>query len=70
MIPGLRHVPLGESEICCGAAGTYDLTRLDMSERLRYRKTDHIEASGAEMVATGNLGCILPIAREVKERGV
>jgi glycolate oxidase iron-sulfur subunit len=56
MIPGLRHVPLGESEICCGAAGTYDLTRLDMSERLRCRKTDHIEASGAEMVATGNLG--------------
>jgi glycolate oxidase iron-sulfur subunit len=29
---------------------------------------DHIEATGAEMVVTGNVGCILQIARKVKER--
>ena len=69
MIPGLRLVPLEESEICCGAAGTYNLTQPEMSERLGRRKMDHIEATGAEMVATGNVGCILQIARKVKERG-
>ena len=40
-----------------------------MSERLGRRKMDHIEATGAQVVATGNVGCILQIARKVKERG-
>jgi glycolate oxidase iron-sulfur subunit len=69
MIPGLRLVPLEESEICCGAAGTYNLTQPEMSERLGRRKMDHIQATGAQMVVTGNVGCILQIARKVKERG-
>jgi glycolate oxidase iron-sulfur subunit len=69
LIPGLELVPLDESEICCGAAGTYNLTQPEMSERLGRRKMDHIAATGAEIVVTGNVGCILQIARKVKERG-
>ena len=69
MIPGLEQVALEETEICCGAAGTYNLTQPEMSERLGRRKMDHIEATGADVVATGNVGCILQIARKVKERG-
>ena len=69
MIPGVELVPLEESELCCGAAGTYNLTQPEMSERLGRRKMDHIAATGAEVVATGNVGCILQIARKVKERG-
>ena len=42
MIPGLELVPLEESEICCGAAGTYNLTQPEMSERLGVRKMDNI----------------------------
>ena len=64
MIPGLQLVPLEESEICCGAAGTYNLTQPEMSERLGRRKMDYIEAAGAEMVVTGNVGCILQIAQD------
>src|SRR5262249_2999530 len=69
MIPELELVPLEESEICCGAAGTYNLTQPEMSNRLGARKFDHIEATGAETVVTGNVGCILQIARAAKERG-
>jgi glycolate oxidase iron-sulfur subunit len=69
MIPGLELIPLEESEICCGAAGTYNLTQPEMSDRLGRRKLEHIEATGAEVVATGNVGCILQIARQVRERG-
>ena len=69
LIPGLTLVPLEESELCCGAAGTYNLTQPEMSERLGRRKMDHIAATGADVVATGNVGCILQIARKVKERG-
>jgi glycolate oxidase iron-sulfur subunit len=68
LIPGLELVPLEESEICCGAAGTYNLTQPEMSERLGRRKMDFIVATGATTVATGNVGCILQIARKIKER--
>ncbi len=69
MIPGVTLVPLEESEICCGAAGTYNLTEPEMSERLGLRKMGHIAATGADIVATGNVGCILQIARKIKETG-
>ena len=69
MIPGLELVPLEETELCCGAAGTYNLTQPEMSERLGRRKMDNIQATGAQVVATGNVGCILQIARKVKESG-
>jgi glycolate oxidase iron-sulfur subunit len=68
LIPGLDLVGLEESEICCGAAGTYNLTQPEMSERLGRRKMDHLAATGAAVVATGNVGCILQIARKIKER--
>lgn len=70
MIPGLELVPLEESEICCGAAGTYNLAQPAMSEQLGRRKMDRIEKTHATIVATGNVGCILQIARKIKERGV
>jgi glycolate oxidase iron-sulfur subunit len=69
LIPGLELIPLEESEICCGAAGTYNLTQPEMSERLGRRKMDCLAATGAALVATGNVGCILQIARKIKERG-
>ena len=69
LIPGLELVPLDESELCCGAAGTYNLTQPEMSERLGRRKMDRIRATGAAIVATGNVGCILQIARQVKQGG-
>ncbi len=62
-------MPLDETEICCGAAGTYNLTQPEMSARLGRRKVDRIAATGATLVATGNVGCILQIARQLKERG-
>ncbi len=40
-----------------------------MSERLGKRKLDRILATGAEVVATGNVGCILQIARQLKQTG-
>ena len=69
LIPGVELVGLEESELCCGAAGTYNLTQPEMSERLGRRKMDNIAATGADVVATGNVGCILQIARKIKERG-
>lgn len=64
-IPGLKLVPLPESEICCGAAGTYNLTQPEMSDRLGRRKRENIAKTGAEVVVSANAGCTLQIAKRL-----
>jgi glycolate oxidase iron-sulfur subunit len=66
MIPGLELVSLPESEICCGAAGSYNLTQPEMATRLGDRKADRIQATGAQAVFMGNVGCLLQVARHLK----
>ena len=50
-----------EGHLCCGSAGTYNLLQPDIAARLRARKVGNIEATGATLVATGNIGCITQI---------
>jgi glycolate oxidase iron-sulfur subunit len=68
-IPGLKLVELAESDLCCGAAGTYNLTEPEMAERLARRKLDNIRRTGAGVVITSNAGCLLQIAREARLQG-
>ena len=68
LIPGLELVPLAESEHCCGAAGSYNLTQPEMSEQLGRRKARNILDTGAQAVFTGNVGCLLQIARYLREQ--
>jgi glycolate oxidase iron-sulfur subunit len=68
-IPGLKLVELPESELCCGAAGTYNLTEPEMADRLGKRKLANIRSTGARLVVTGNAGCLLQIAREARLTG-
>jgi glycolate oxidase iron-sulfur subunit len=63
MIPGLELLPLAETEHCCGAAGSYNLTQPEMSRQLGERKARNILATGAEAAFTGNVGCLLQIYR-------
>ena len=60
-IPGLQLVPLEESEVCCGSAGTYNLTEPAMAARLLERKLGHVTTSGAQVIAAANPGCLLQI---------
>jgi glycolate oxidase iron-sulfur subunit len=67
-IPGLQLVELPESELCCGAAGTYNLTQPEMAQRLSDRKLKNILSTGAQAVITANVGCIMQIAREARQQ--
>ena len=67
MVPGLELVPLAESEICCGAAGSYNLTEPEMADRLAARKLQNIIDTGAEAVITGNAGCSMQIQAALRE---
>jgi glycolate oxidase iron-sulfur subunit len=66
MIPGLELVPLSESEICCGAAGSYNLTQPHMAERLGQRKAQHILDTGADAVFSANVGCLIQAGRYLR----
>ena len=68
MIPGLELVPLAESEICCGAAGSYNLTEPEMAEQLGERKVRNILEANPQAVFTGNVGCLLQIGRYLRPR--
>lgn len=68
MIPELKLLPLNESEICCGAAGSYNITQPEMAQRLGDRKIRNILDTGAQMVLTGNVGCILQIGRHLRKQ--
>jgi glycolate oxidase iron-sulfur subunit len=68
-IPGLAIAPLTESMWCCGSAGIYNLIQPEMADKLLQRKLDHIAATGAAVVATGNPGCLLQIQNGLAARG-
>jgi glycolate oxidase iron-sulfur subunit len=69
-IPGLTLVPLREADMCCGSAGSYSLQHPEMSQRLLQRKLDHIASCGAEVVATGNPGCLLQLRQGAQARNL
>lgn len=55
-----------EGHLCCGSAGTYNILQSEISARLLERKVRNITATGAEVVATGNIGCITQIGSAAK----
>jgi glycolate oxidase iron-sulfur subunit len=69
-IPKLQLVEQAESNWCCGSAGIYNLTQPEMAGQLLERKMDHVIASRATTVATGNPGCLLQLINGCKQRGV
>ena len=66
-IPGLEIRDLDETEICCGSAGTYNLNHAQMASTLSRRKLKNIRATGAKIVLAANAGCLLQIAREIRQ---
>jgi glycolate oxidase iron-sulfur subunit len=69
LVPGLELVPLAESDICCGAAGSYNLTEGDMADRLAERKLRNILATGADTLVSANAGCTLQIQAALRQAG-
>jgi glycolate oxidase iron-sulfur subunit len=56
----VKDVP--ESHLCCGSAGTYNLLQPDIATRLRDRKLANIASVAPDMIAAGNIGCMMQIA--------
>lgn len=69
-IPGLTVVPLEEADACCGSAGVYSVVQPELSGKVASRKIDAIRKSGADIVATGNPGCLMQIKNGVQAAGL
>lgn len=65
-VAGKNFVELPEADICCGSAGSYNLTEPEMAKRLQQRKLANILATKAEIVVTTNPGCLLQIQAGLK----
>jgi len=68
-ISGVELVPLAESDQCCGSAGIYNLIEPDVSNRVLDRKLAHLREAGADVVATGNPGCLMQIGAGLLRSG-
>jgi glycolate dehydrogenase iron-sulfur subunit len=69
-IPGVTLVELAESDLCCGSAGVYNLLEPAIADALLERKVQRIAETGARVIAAGNPGCLLQIAKGCRERGL
>ncbi len=61
---GFKVVEPAEAHICCGSAGTYNMLQPDIADQLRARKLGNLTATGADLIAAGNIGCMTQLAGE------
>jgi glycolate oxidase iron-sulfur subunit len=58
---GFELREIAEGHLCCGSAGTYNILQPQLATQLRDRKLANIERTGAQVIATGNVGCIMQL---------
>jgi len=69
-IPNLELVELPESTWCCGSAGIYNLIQPEMANELLERKLKHIKSTNANVVATGNPGCLAQLINGAQRKNL
>jgi glycolate oxidase iron-sulfur subunit len=60
---GFTVVEPADSHLCCGSAGTYNLMQPDISDQLKSRKIKTLEAKSPDIIAAGNIGCMMQIGQ-------
>jgi glycolate oxidase iron-sulfur subunit len=65
-IPGLEVVEPAEQDICCGSAGIYNIVQADAARELGERKARHVLATGAQVLASANPGCLVQLATTLR----
>ena len=58
---GFEVVEPADPHLCCGSAGTYNLMQPEISANLKARKAQTLEAKAPEIIAAGNIGCMIQI---------
>ncbi|QXE92701.1 (Fe-S)-binding protein [Geomonas subterranea] len=67
LIPGIDFRELPEADACCGSAGTYNIEKPEMSDRVLSRKVQNVQKTGADYLVTSNPGCLLQLKKALSE---
>jgi glycolate oxidase iron-sulfur subunit len=59
---GFTVVEPADPHLCCGSAGTYNLMQPEISSQLKARKVKTLEARKPDVIAAGNIGCMMQIS--------
>ncbi len=70
LIPGIQVKPIAEPELCCGAAGTYNLTQPEMADRLGRRKLRNLLTVNPHVIASANAGCSLQLQAHLLQQSL
>jgi glycolate oxidase iron-sulfur subunit len=62
---GFSVVAIPDSHMCCGSAGTYSLLQPEIAEALRAKKLGAIRSTGANVIASANIGCLVHLSGEM-----
>ncbi|MEN8952283.1 heterodisulfide reductase-related iron-sulfur binding cluster, partial [Planktotalea arctica] len=62
---GFTVVEPKDSHLCCGSAGTYNLMQPEISSQLKDRKVETLMAKSPDVIAAGNIGCMMQIGSAV-----
>ena len=54
---GFNLLPVIDSHLCCGSAGTYSILQPEISQKLQINKITHLQKNKPELIVTGNIGC-------------
>jgi len=68
-VPGLQLKEMPLSDLCCGSAGIYNIVHTGMAMALLKKKMDSVNATGAQVIATANPGCMLQLRAGVRKFG-
>jgi glycolate oxidase iron-sulfur subunit len=68
-VPGIGLRELANAHLCCGSAGTYNLDQPAIAHSLGAQKAQAVIASGATVVATGNIGCLTQMRTHLEKLG-
>ena len=69
-IPGLELVPFEQAEQCCGFGGAFSASHGPISAGIGLEKLRHIEASGVDTFASGDMGCLLHLRGLIERHGL
>ena len=68
-VEGLQLTEMAEPEVCCGFGGTFCVKYPEISARMVSDKTKDVVASGADLLLSGDLGCLLNMAGRLSREG-
>jgi glycolate oxidase iron-sulfur subunit len=64
---GFKVVDVPQAYLCCGSAGTYNILQPQIARQLREAKATNIRKTAPDVVAAGNIGCLVHIAKGMPE---